>query len=114
MLRDIEKIRLNINDRHMEIFDDMELEDFLEEENGNINGATAKAFEVMAAAPDGLTKTYARGDVQISKTTMLELAQYYREKQKIEIEREKENAAKENRNVFFFIARSNPGGDANV
>ena len=79
-MTDIKKIRLNINDMDKKIFKDEDLEMMLEDE-GSVNGATARALEIMAfKLESGLIKEYKRGDVSMAKTTLLELAKYYREK----------------------------------
>lgn len=91
-MTDIQKVRLNISDKNAEIFTDDEIQSFLTDEDNNINGATAKALEIMALQPEGLVKSYARGEISMSKTTLLELAQYYRKRQ-----------ADEQPKVSFFV-----------
>lgn len=93
-MTDIQKVRLNINDKNAEIFTDEEIQSFLEDEDNNINGATAKALEIMALRQNekGLIKSYTRDQISMSKTTLLELAQYYRKRQ-----------AEEQPKVAFFV-----------
>lgn len=92
-MTDIQKVRLNIGDKNAEIFTDEEIQSFLEDED-NINGATAKALEIMALQQNekGLIKSYTRDQISMSKTTLLELAQYYRKRQ-----------ADEQPKVSFFV-----------
>ncbi|QAT39531.1 hypothetical protein [Clostridium sp. JN-9] len=101
-MTDIEKVRLNIQDKDSEIFTDDEITAFIADE-GDINGATAKALEIMAMLPEGLIKNYARGEISMVKTTILELAQYYRSRQE-----------KENKFRFYVIPRGDGLGVADI
>lgn len=93
-MTDIQKVRLNISDKNAEIFTDDEIQSFLTDEDNSINGATAKALEIMALQQNekGLIKSYTRDQISMSKTTLLELAQYYRKRQ-----------ADEQPKVSFFV-----------
>lgn len=98
-MTDIQKVRLNIGDRNAEIFTDEEIQSFIDDEGGSINGATAKALEIMSvmSGMGGLIKTSSIGEISVNKITLLELAQYYRQRQT-------EEASK----ISFFVA---PRGD---
>ena len=93
-MTDIQKVRLNISDKNAEIFANEEIQSFLTDEDNSINGATAKALEIMALQQNekGLIKSYTRDQISMSKTTLLELAQYYRKRQ-----------AEEQPKVAFFV-----------
>lgn len=105
----IEKIRINIQDKTAVMFSDAELQAFLDDSNDNANGATATALEIMALmAQDGLVKQFTRGDVTVSKTTVLELAKYYRDKYVTEMAEAKAAADEAVPACGFYIV---PRGD---
>jgi hypothetical protein len=78
-MTDLQKIRMNIQDKNSVIFTDDELTSILTDE-GNVDGASAKALEIMAMMPESLIISYSRGDISFSKQSLLDMAKYYRDK----------------------------------